>query len=136
MVWALAVCCLLSASAAAQPGLGVQAPLALVGHLQLGPLQLEAGLPLRFDLDSLAAFANVKFQWDAWSVEEVFIHPYIGGGAKLFLSELDAVWLQALIGAQVGVEDKPLSVYGQLGIAPGFPTGLLESLALGVRFRF
>jgi|GEM_PF-6245463 len=135
-VWTIIACCLFGTVGFAQLGVGIQAPLSLVGNFQIGPLLLETGLPLRFDLDSLAAFANLKFQFDTWSENDLTLHPYIGGGAKLSFSNPDVLWPHALVGVDVSMANKPLIVYAQAGIAPGFPTGLTESLALGVRLRF
>lgn len=124
------------APARAQLGLGVQAPLAVVGGVAWGPLQLEAGLPLRFDLAQLGAFVNAKWLLGEWTpLEGLSARPFFGAGAALDFARMDEVQWRALAGLQAQLEGG-LALYVQLGASPGFAKGLIESLNVGVRFGF
>lgn len=119
----------------AQFTVGVQAPLALVGGFSLGPISVEAGLPLRFDLDTLGTFATLQWTFEALAFNEVVLLPFVGMGAEVMFSSLDRPGWYGLLGLQMSAPKDGVWVFAQLGVWPGFERGLLESFSIGARLE-
>ncbi|HEY5596163.1 MAG TPA: hypothetical protein VIL47_02775, partial [Candidatus Bipolaricaulota bacterium] len=101
----------------------------------LGPISVEAGFPLRFDLETLGAFAALLWRWEALLVDDVALWPFVGAGAELVFSSVDRPSWYGLLGLQMSVPQDGVWVFAQLGVWPGFERGLLESFSIGARLE-
>jgi len=118
----------------AQPSVGLQSPLAVFASWTLGPVTLEGGVPLR--LSPLAVFTTAKLSLGKLELDTISFQPFLGAGATLRLSKRSPFQWLALAGLGLSIPDSRAELFAQLGLAPDRHTGLLESLAMGVRYRF
>lgn len=119
----------------AQLTVSVQAPLALVGGYTLGPISVEAGVPLRFDLDTLGTFATLQWTFEALVLDEVALLPFVGAGVEVMFSSLARPGWYGLLGFQMSAPQDGVWVFAQLGVWPGFERGLLEGFSIGARLE-
>lgn len=125
-----------SSTASAQIGVGIQAPLAAFGSFKMEFASLEIGMPFRTDLTALEAYASAKLFLGTWEFQETTIQPYVGGSGKVAFSDLSVFKWIGLVGVEANIPESNFAVFTHLGIAPDFHTGLLESMAVGMRYSF
>lgn len=131
LLWLVAV----APAGVGQFNVGLQAPLALVGGFSWGSIGLEAGVPLRFELDALGAFAELQWRWEGWLLDDVALWPFIGAGAELSLAALEKpAWFGSL-GVQMNVPQEGVWVFAQLALWPGVERGLPERVTIGLRLE-
>jgi len=120
----------------AQVGVGLQAPLAAFGSFKMEFASVEIGMPLRTDLSKLEAFASAKLFLGQWDFKESTIQPFIGGTGQIAFANVSDLKLIGLLGLEAHIPETNFAAFFNLGISPNYATGLLESMAVGMRYSF
>ncbi len=125
-----------SSTGLAQLSVGLQAPLAAFGSFKMEFASLEIGMPLRTDLSKLEAYASAKLFLGTWDFNESTIQPFIGGTGQIAFEDVSVLKWAGLVGLEANIPESNFAAFFNLGISPNYATGLLESMAVGMRYSF
>lgn len=118
-------------------GVGIESPLSAFARVDLGPIAVSVGVPLRLNLSSFGAWANGKWLIGSWELATFRVSPYLGANVlMLFVGESTLLGVSALAGLEIPIPETQFKLYTQLGLDPFFSAGLVESLSVGVGYHF